>query len=132
MAQCTCGCGLEGSGRFRPGHDARLHGRIKRAKEERLNWAELSEAEAAAVKANLDKTLHGSFGMAKAAKPTTQQSAEAIAAERANRAARIFLANLPPATWTPDLDALLATLAERKAEVEATQAETPDTEESAE
>lgn len=119
MNSCQCGCGLIGNGKFRPGHDARLHGRVKRAAEGRLNWAELSESEAAAVKAHEGKALPGSFGIAKAAKASSAQSEEAIALERAARAARVFLANLPGGVWCPELEGVLADLVSRQAAAQA-------------
>jgi hypothetical protein len=60
---CGCGCGNPGAGRFRPGHDARLHGRYKRHTEGRMprsEWDALSPHEQAAV-LEFGGALGGSF-----------------------------------------------------------------------
>lgn len=93
-APCGCGCGATGSGRFRPGHDARLHGRIKRHAEGRLpqaEWDAMSKNEQNAV---LDgqhtERLGGSFARpsSKPAPKTEAQKAADKAANRTTRAAK--------------------------------------------
>lgn len=72
---CECGCGLTGPGRFRPGHDARLHGRVKRARENRLEWGDLTPAEVEAVRLHQgDLSLYGSFAIAKSESKSTKDA----------------------------------------------------------
>jgi hypothetical protein len=43
LEKCRCGCGVEGPGTYRMGHDAKFNGRVKRLLDGRLSMAELEK-----------------------------------------------------------------------------------------
>jgi hypothetical protein len=43
LEKCRCGCGVEGAGTYRMGHDARFHGRVKKLLDGRLSMAHLEK-----------------------------------------------------------------------------------------
>lgn len=81
---CGCGCGVLGAGRFRPGHDAKLHGRVRCLVLGRPLPSGLSAEETLAAQAAFEEhedgllPLAGSFAApAPAKQPRTKAEAEA-------------------------------------------------------
>lgn len=122
LRECGCGCGTPGTGRFRPGHDAKLHGRVRRIRlgmplPSGLSDGEVEAAEAAAGEyGDGGIVLGGSFAAPPPARipQTKEQRAIALAKARVERLdrelaeARVALAALLGESETARTEDLLA------------------------